>query len=110
MINILTEYDIWESRVSPTFEVWGGVECTCNRVGDRYFDQMEISGHVHRSYDIDQVAALGIRTFRTGVLWERYARNRSWKWADERLGHMERAGIRPIIGLLHPGSGPPATG
>jgi len=110
MINILTEYDIWESRVSPTFEVWGGVECTCNRVGDRYFDQMEISGHVHRSYDIDQVAALGIRTLRTGVLWERYARDRSWKWADERLGHLERAGIRPIIGLLHHGSGPPETG
>ena len=32
------------SRRAP-LELWGGVECTVNRVGDRYFDQLERSGH-----------------------------------------------------------------
>jgi dTDP-4-dehydrorhamnose reductase len=71
---------------------------------------MEISGHLHRSKDIDEVVALGIRTLRTGLLWERHARDSSWKLFDERLAHMKRVGIRPIVGLLHHGSGPPETG
>ena len=24
----------------PPLEMWGGVECTVNRVGDRWFDQL----------------------------------------------------------------------
>ena len=37
-------------------ELWGGVECTLNRVGERYFDQLEWSGHAHRSQDLSRVA------------------------------------------------------
>ncbi len=88
-------------------EVWGGAECTCNRVGDRYIDQMELSGHTAR--DIELFAELGIRAMRCGVLWERHDVDPSWQWPDAHLNTMYRSGIRPIVGLEHHGSGPRHT-
>ena len=32
-----------EPATQPPLELWGGVECTFNRVGDQYFDQLERS-------------------------------------------------------------------
>jgi dTDP-4-dehydrorhamnose reductase len=90
-------------------EVWGGVEYTCNRVGDRYFDQMELSGHTERLSDLDRIAELGIRRLRLGLLWERHELDPSWRWADQVLQRMQRVGLAPIAGLLHHGSGPPHT-
>ncbi|HVG26240.1 MAG TPA: hypothetical protein VM865_01445 [Acidobacteriaceae bacterium] len=90
-------------------EVWGGAEYTCNRVGDRYFDQMNFSGHAHRLSDYEQFVELGIRTLRMGLLWERHELDPSWRWSDERLGWMQQTGIRPIASLLHHGSGPRHT-
>jgi len=90
-------------------EIWGGAEYTCNRVGDRYFDQMDLSGHAQRLSDFEEIAGLGIKTLRTGLLWERQARDGSWAWFDERLRCMQQTGIRPIAGLLHHGSGPRHT-
>lgn len=91
-------------------EVWGGVECTCNRVGDRYFDQMDLSGHSTRLSDFHDFARLGIRTLRFGLLWERWARQRSWEWSDACLRRLQEIGIRPIAGLVHHGSGPSESG
>ena len=54
-------------------ELWGGVECTVNRVGDCYLDQLEFGGHARRVEDLDRIAALGIRTVRYPLLWERTA-------------------------------------
>jgi dTDP-4-dehydrorhamnose reductase len=94
-------------------ELWGGVECTVNRVGDEYIDQLEMSGHATRLSDLELIASLGIRTLRYPVLWERIApaglKTADWSWADERLGRLRELGIRPIIGLLHHGSGPRFT-
>ena len=90
-------------------EVWGGAEYTCNRVGDRYFDQMELSGHASRHSDMERIRDLGIRTVRTGLLWERHEQEPSWQWEDERLRTMQQLGLRPIAGLLHHGSGPRHT-
>ena len=94
-------------------ELWGGVECTVNRVGARYRDQMRLSGHHDRPEDLDRIAALGIRTLRFPVLWERVAPDeparRDWAWSDERLARCARLGVKPIIGLLHHGSGPRYT-
>ena len=43
-------------------ELWGGVECTINRVGDQYFNQIERSGHFQRGCaDLERFAALGLR-------------------------------------------------
>jgi dTDP-4-dehydrorhamnose reductase len=91
-------------------ELWGGVECTVNRVGDCYFDQIERTGHATRAGDLDRFAALGIRTLRYPILWERTAPDvagrADWTWADERMERMRALGIRPIVGLVHHGSGP----
>ena len=56
-------------------EVWGGIECTINRVGDVYFDQLTLSGHRRRLDDIDRLASLGVRALRYPVLWETTAPN-----------------------------------
>ena len=94
-------------------ELWAGVECTVNRVGDKYCDQLERSGHSLRIGDLDRLAELGIRTLRYPVLWERVVNESNgsydWSWTDERLAHLEKLGVTPIVGLLHHGSGPRHT-
>lgn len=94
-------------------EMWGGVECTVNRVGARFFDQLHRSGHAHRVDDIDRFAALGLKALRYPVLWERLAPRDpaeiDWRWSDQRLARIREAGMRPIVGLLHHGSGPAYT-
>lgn len=100
-------------RSRPSLELWGGIESTVNRVGDTYFDQLERGGHAGRIGDLDLIAALGIRTLRYPILWERTAPDgparADWRWADERLHRLRALGIRPIVGLVHHGSGPPHT-
>jgi len=86
--------------------VWAGVECTVNRVGDRYSDQLTRTGHDRRLDDLDRLASLGVRAVRYPVLWERHPPPIDWTWADERLGRLRNSGIRPILGLVHHGSGP----
>ncbi len=89
-------------------EVWGGPEYTCNQVGDRRWDQMELSGHDRRfASDVERFAELGIQALRCGVLWERH---RDWGWADAYLAAVRAAGMRPIVGLVHHGSGPAHAG
>src|SRR5215211_1626238 len=94
-------------------ELWAGVECTVNRVGDKYSDQLERSGHALRGRDLERLAELGVHRLRYPVLWERTAPdgldNIDWSWADERLSTLRRQGLTPIVGLVHHGSGPPST-
>lgn len=93
-------------------EVWGGIECTVNRVGPRYFDQIVRTGHELRLEDLDRFAELGLTAIRYPLLWERMASEGphvEFAWADERLGRLREIGIRPIAGLLHHGSGPRHT-
>ena len=95
-------------------ELWGGIECTVNRVGDRYIDQVVLTGHQHRFDDLDRFADLGIKALRYPVLWERMVptdpAQPDWSWTDERLVRLRELGIRPIVGLCHHGSGPRWTG
>ena len=51
-------------------EIWGGVECTVNRVGEQYFSQMRRNGHPRRIEDLDRFAALGLKALRQPVIWE----------------------------------------
>ena len=94
-------------------EVWAGVECTVNRVGDRFSDQLERGGHAAREGDLDRLAALGVTAVRYPVLWERTAdvdaANANWHWADHRLARLRELGLAPILGLVHHGSGPEGT-
>jgi dTDP-4-dehydrorhamnose reductase len=93
--------------------VWAGLECTVNRIGDQYFDQLEWNGHASRIDDLRQFASLGVEVIRYPVLWERIApdglEQADWSWADERLTLLDDLGIRPIAGLVHHGSGPRDT-
>ena len=102
-----------ETSTPLPLELWAGVECTVNRVGDTYADQLERSGHAIRSKDLERLAALGVRTIRYPVLWERTAPQAldilDWSWADERMNSLRRLGLMPIVGLVHHGSGPSYT-
>ncbi len=95
---------------TDTMPLWGGIECTVNRVGDVYQDQVYRSGHHNRPEDLDSIAELGIQTLRYPVLWERTAPDKpdtlDWCWSDERLSRLRTLGIRPIVGLVHHGCGP----
>jgi dTDP-4-dehydrorhamnose reductase len=94
-------------------EIWGGIECTVNRVGDAWFDQTVRSGHQHRLADLDRFASLGLHALRYPVLWERVAPESlatpDFSWTDERLDRIRALGMRPIVGLVHHGSGPSYT-
>jgi dTDP-4-dehydrorhamnose reductase len=93
--------------------MWGGIECTVNRVRDTYFTQLDRSGHSVRDDDLERFAALGVRALRYPVLWESTApdgiASADWSWADRRLPALRRLGITPIVGLVHHGSGPRHT-
>ena len=101
------------SESVPPLQLWGGLECTVNRVRDEYFNQLDRNGHVQRADDIARFASLGIRAIRYPVLWERTAPDglatADWHWADQRLLALRQAGITPIAGLVHHGSGPRHT-
>ncbi|NJC39855.1 dTDP-4-dehydrorhamnose reductase [Brevundimonas alba] len=93
-------------------ELWGGHECTVNRVEDRWRDQSHLSGHHDRIEDLDRFAELGLKALRYPVLWERtelQPERFDWSWPDERLARMQALGLRPIVGLTHHGSGPAWT-
>jgi dTDP-4-dehydrorhamnose reductase len=94
-------------------ELWAGAECTVNRVGDVYFDQLRRTGSHDRLDDLERLKDLGVRAVRFPVLWERVAPESlddpDFSWSDVRLERLRRLGIRPIVGLLHHGSGPSYT-
>jgi dTDP-4-dehydrorhamnose reductase len=98
---------------APELALWGGLECTVNRVRDDYFSQMDRNGHAERLQDIERFASLGIKAIRYPVLWERTAPDgidsADWTWPDERLPALRELGVTPIVGLVHHGSGPRHT-
>jgi dTDP-4-dehydrorhamnose reductase len=103
-----------ESGTDSPLELWGGIECTVNRVGDRYFDQVAQSGHDARiTGDLERFAGLGLRTLRYPVLWERVApgsqRYPDWEETDAALLKLRSLGVGVIAGLVHHGSGPRYT-
>src|SRR4051812_25744801 len=99
--------------VPNSLELWGGLECTVNRVGDHYFDQLEWSGHHERIEDLDLFARLGFRNLRYPFLWEKFApeglTQPNWQWAEERIARAEKLNLSLIAGLVHHGSGPKYT-
>lgn len=95
--------------MSRPLQLWGGHECTVNRVGDVWRDQTRLSGHETRLADLDVFASLGLEALRYPVLWERVEIEPGvfdWGWTDQRMARLRDLGLRPIVGLLHHGSGP----
>jgi dTDP-4-dehydrorhamnose reductase len=101
------------TNAKGSLEIWGGIECTVNRIGDRYCDQIERSGHYGRLSDLDRIAALGVKTVRYPAIWEQIMpdgpRSSRWRRTDEALTKIRDLGMTPIVGLLHHGSGPSST-
>jgi dTDP-4-dehydrorhamnose reductase len=96
--------------LNKKLNLWGGLECTLNRVANDYFNQMDRNGHDSRLCDLERFAALGISAIRYPVLWELIAPNgpncADWSWTDARLPDLSARGITTIAGLVHHGSGP----
>jgi dTDP-4-dehydrorhamnose reductase len=91
-------------------QMWAGLECTVNRVGDRFSDQLIRTGHDNRLEDLDRLAELQVKVIRYPALWERHDRDpQEWNRTFARLDRLRSLGMRPIVGLLHHGSGPPFT-
>ncbi|MBC7768199.1 MAG: sugar nucleotide-binding protein [Phycisphaerales bacterium] len=73
-------------------------------------DQTGRSGHWQRLDDIDAFAALGLKALRYPLLWEHVAPERpglnDWRLADRQMVRLHDLKLRPIVGLVHHGSGP----
>ena len=86
------------------------MECTINRVDNQYFDQLNYAGHYLRENDISAFAELGITKLRYPVLWEKHQPQADtiidWSGTAQKLEALKSAGIEPIAGLVHHGSGP----
>jgi dTDP-4-dehydrorhamnose reductase len=97
-------------NVNGLIEVWGGLECTINRVGDQYYDQLEYAGHYDRDNDLQELQSLGLKMLRYPVLWEKHRKRKDqvidWSFAESRLNRIKEFNITPIVGLVHHGSGP----
>lgn len=97
----------------PALELWAGPECTVNRVGETWRDQLEETGFARRLDDIDRIASLGVRRMRLPLLWERCATDDptayDWRWSDARVARLQERGLDGIAGLVHHGSGPAGT-
>lgn len=97
-----------------TPEIWGGLECTINRIGDNFRDQLTYAQYYERKDLIKTFASLGIKKLRFPVLWEAHQMNSAkekidWKRTGQELEKLAYYNITPIIGLLHHGSGPRFT-
>lgn len=94
-------------------DLWAGMECTTNRVGDEFRDQLSVGGHYSRSGDLERLAALNIKRLRYPVLWEHYqpveGQAINWSRAKRDTEFLQSKEITPIVGLLHHGSGPRHT-
>lgn len=103
----------YHQHISPP-EIWGGIECTVNRIRDGYRDQLASSGHYDRNDDIKQIASLGIRKLRYPMLWESHQPDSpnqkiDWGRSEKKILEIMVNGIEPIVGLVHHGSGPHFT-
>lgn len=98
--------------MSDRLELWVGPEPTVNRVGDTFVEQLARTGVSGRLDDMDRMASLGATRLRFPMLWERTETTGGglgFDWAAKRLERLRALGVRPILGLLHHGSGPRHT-
>lgn len=86
-------------------ELWAGLECTINRVGNDYRQQLD------RDFtaEVEAAVGLGVKALRYPILWEMHNGGNDWSVPDRHLEMMRASGVRPIIGLIHHGSGPRHT-
>lgn len=93
-------------------EIWGGIECTINRVKDDFFDQLDYASF-YQNPSVEAITDLGIKKLRFPILWENhqpaYNDQIDWKWTEQLLNKIKNDGVDIIAGLVHHGSGPVYT-
>ena len=90
-------------------EIWGGIECSINRVEDQYFSQLCHQGFYDRQEDLELLVALGIKKIRYPILWEKHQEKEdqvNWHNTEVHLNYLRQHGVDVIAGLVHHGSGP----
>lgn len=103
-----------EKKSTSIPEIWGGIECSYNRVRSKYFDQLAYCNHYDQwESDITLFAKLGIKTMRYPVIWERLQPRVNsrvdWALIEGPLNSLRQHDIKTIVGLVHHGSGPRCT-
>jgi dTDP-4-dehydrorhamnose reductase len=93
-------------------EIWGGIECTINRVQNNFLDQLDYAG-LYRNMHLPSIRELGIKKLRFPVLWEKHQPEKEtyidWTWTATQLESIRENNIEVIAGLVHHGSGPAYT-
>lgn len=95
-----------ELELDAGFVVSTGIECSTPLIGPgRRQDELLKTGHWDRyAEDHALIADFGIRYVRYGIPFhvvDRDPANRDWAWTDAALASMRRAGLEPIVDLLH---------
>jgi dTDP-4-dehydrorhamnose reductase len=95
-------------------KMWAGLECTLNRVQDKWINQEDKNGHGKRfKEDFKLFSNLGVEKIRYPCLWELVAPDEpnvfNWKMLDERLKEIKTSNFSIIATFLHHGSGPAYT-
>lgn len=82
-------------------ELWGGFECTLNRVGNSYRDQLKETGYYDRAENIDLLHNLGIKACRYPILWEKFdgipSIDSRWERATRELTELRDHNILPRL-------------
>ncbi|MDQ2862456.1 MAG: dTDP-4-dehydrorhamnose reductase, partial [Bacteroidota bacterium] len=72
-----------------TVPVWGGIECTINRIHDEFHDQLEMGDYYSDPAKLEAIVGLGIKTLRFPVLWEKHQPQLNieidWTWSEGQL-------------------------
>jgi dTDP-4-dehydrorhamnose reductase len=93
-------------------EIWGGIECTINRVNNRFLDQLDYAG-LYNQMPLSSITSLGIKKIRFPILWEKHQHIKEeaidWAWTAKQLESLNENNIDIIAGLVHHGSGPAFT-
>lgn len=98
------------SNSNTVLESWAGLECTVNRVGDMFFDQFGFEAAPTYADFIAENSNMKFDALRYAVSWERLTNDPDgWEAVTRDLNAMRQSTIRPIVGLIHHGSGPPTT-
>jgi dTDP-4-dehydrorhamnose reductase len=95
-------------------EIWASPEPTVARVDAATVrDQAAETGWSTRADDVDRIADLGVGGCRFPVLWEHVAPHdpalRDFRRQRAGIDRLRARGVRPIVTLLHHGSGPRYT-